>query len=85
MRIGQEINPALYDFVPPQFTFPKDEVNFLEYHKLHPHCIYIAKPVASAEGNSIVLFKEYFSFISSLINHSYLAFAKFPPNLGMRW
>ena len=58
MRIGEEIDSEVVGFVPKQFHFPGDKEKFLEYHKMHKECIYIAKPVASAEGSSIVLFKE---------------------------
>lgn len=60
MSMGQHLNPDLFSFVPFQFTFPQDADKFNTYQNAHPGCIFIAKPVASSEGNSIVLFKEYF-------------------------
>lgn len=59
MKMGMEIKPDVFDFVPAQFNFPLDRDRFLEYHKSSKSgTIYIAKPVASSEGNSILLFRE---------------------------
>ena len=61
MRIGSSINPAVMSFEPNQFSFPQDEEIFNKFHKANKDkgAVYIAKPVASSEGNSILLFKEY--------------------------
>ncbi|CDW88877.1 zinc finger lsd1 subclass family protein [Stylonychia lemnae] len=71
MKIGLTLDEALYDFVPTQFNFPQDANKFNEYHKTHQNQVFIAKPVASAEGNSIVLFQsqiiEYYKMDTSLI------------------
>ena len=58
MQIGAKLNEEVYDFVPPQFYFPKGREEFKEYQKSHPKAIFIAKPSASAEGNGILLFRE---------------------------
>ena len=62
MKIGHQIRKEVFDsFIPEQFTFPDDREKFVEYKKLSGHdklLIFIAKPVASSEGNSILLFKE---------------------------
>jgi hypothetical protein len=69
MKIGSSINPEVFNIIPGHFTFPEDEAAFRDYHRAHPGSIYIAKPVASSEGNSISLFKD-LSEIPSLLSHS---------------
>lgn len=58
MKIGQTLNQSFFDFVPPQFTFPQDSEKFNSYHSENKNTVFIAKPVASSEGNSIVLFQQ---------------------------
>ena len=61
MKMGRVIDQEVMGFEPEQFAFPQDQELFKEYHKKNKDkgVIYIAKPVASSEGNSILLFKEY--------------------------
>lgn len=58
--MGASIRPEVMSFEPNQFVFPQDEQMFKEFQRANKDkgVIYIAKPVASSEGNSIVLFKE---------------------------
>lgn len=56
--IASEIDPDAFDFVPPSFTFPEDAKKFLAYQKKHKNVTYIAKPLAGAQGDSIVLFQD---------------------------
>ena len=60
VKIGYQLNREVFDFVPKQYNFPQDELAFKEAHKSRKRAdvVYIAKPVASSEGNSILLFKE---------------------------
>ena len=59
IKIGNEIDQSVFSFVPQQFYFPAEKDKFLDYHKTcEKGTIFIAKPVASSEGNSILLFKE---------------------------
>ena len=77
MKIGNQIDKDIFTHIAPnQFTFPQDRESFLEYHK-ETKGIYIAKPVASSEGNSILLFREYFFFFDLLFS-----LAEVPTMLG---
>jgi len=44
--------------VPPQFNFPQDIEIFKQYMSEQKKATYIAKPVASAQGDGIILFKQ---------------------------
>jgi hypothetical protein len=56
MKIGFVLDKEAFRIVPGEYTFPEDKEKFTKDHT--KGTIYIAKPVASSEGNSILLFKE---------------------------
>lgn len=60
MKMGNDIDEDMFNtFVPRQYVFPIDRDIFVEtYKKKNNNNIYIAKPVASSQGDSILLFKE---------------------------
>jgi glutathione synthase/RimK-type ligase-like ATP-grasp enzyme len=60
----------VFSIIPGCFTFPQDQEAFADYHRKHREegAIYIAKPVASSEGNSIMLFRDLSELPSLLSN-----------------
>lgn len=58
MKMANDIDESVFSFVPRQYTFPGDKDTFIETYKKKNDNIYIAKPVASSQGDSILLFKE---------------------------
>jgi hypothetical protein len=44
MRIVCNINPEVFEFVPPSFVFPHERPQWEEYKKAHPKLTFIAKP-----------------------------------------
>ena len=58
MRIGHELDPEGFDFIPPSFVLPQEMERFTNYKRAHPNATFIAKPGEGSGGDSIVLFKQ---------------------------
>ena len=53
MQIICDYNPNVFEYVPPSFIFPQEQVMWEEYDQSHPKCTYIAKPKVGAQGEGI--------------------------------
>ena len=58
MKVSSELAPKGFDFVPPQFEYPKEENKLMEYMKNNKGCCMIAKPDTAAKGCGIFLFRS---------------------------
>ena len=56
MKVSSQLAPDSFDFVPPQFEYPKDEEKLRKYMKKHSSVCMIAKPDTAAKGCGIFLF-----------------------------
>ena len=44
MDILRDVNPDVFEFVPPSFCFPGEDDQWREYAKKNPKATFIAKP-----------------------------------------
>lgn len=53
-----QLDPEAFDFVPPQFVYPRESERLKAYMKDNKNALYIGKPQGGSQGDSMILFRQ---------------------------